>query len=66
LVRSFVAHLEENGPGVAGDVEYTAAGGDGGGGASAHEESKDGSPSLNMMAPRQAFEFSNSTSTGGA
>jgi DNA mismatch repair protein MLH3 len=65
LVRSFVAHLEGNGPGVAGDVEYTAAGGDGGGGAG-RRRGRGGWTSAIKDAPPVLIELLNSKACRGA
>jgi DNA mismatch repair protein MLH3 len=65
LVRSFVAHLEGNGPGVAGDVEYTAAGGDGGGGAG-RRRGRGGWTSAIKDAPPVLVELLNSKACRGA
>lgn len=69
LVRSFVAHLEENGPGVAGDVEHAAAavtscssGGGGGGGG----RRRGGWTSAIKDAPPVLIELLNSKACRGA
>ena len=71
LVRSFVAHLEENGPGAAGDVEYTAAvagrGSTGGGaGGGARRRGRGGWTSAIKDAPPVLIELLNSKACRGA
>lgn len=71
LVRSFVAHFEENGPGVAGDAEYTAAaaagrGSSGGGDGGGRRRGRGGWTSAVKDAPPVLIELLNSKACRGA